>query len=143
MMGASEMKLTQYKVIKTVFELNESYTFTNKRIEIQPSFKRDIKKIDDHHYRIDLGILISPSIQKDSIPFICEIVIASVFELSHWENDAMKDLAINNSTAIMFPYLRTLVATVTMNGNVPPYVLPVMNINKLFQDNYLNEQKTS
>ena len=41
-------------------------------------------------------------------------------------------MAIDNATAIMFPYLRNLLSTITMNGNIPPYILPIVNVSKLF-----------
>lgn len=56
-----------------------------------------------------------------------------VFEFEDWEDDDKNGMAINNATAILFPYLRNLVSTVTLNGNVPPYILPVMNIVELFK----------
>ena len=132
MTGASEMKLLNYKVLKTTFELNETFEFKNGKIDIQPSFNRDIVKIDDQHYKIALGIKISKEINKGPIPFDAEVVISSVFELPNWESEAANSIAVNNATAIMFPYLRTLIATVTMNGNVPPYMVPIMNVSKLF-----------
>lgn len=135
MTGASEMKLINYKVLKTVFELKEEFEFKQGKIDIQPFFNRDISKIDDKFYKITLGIKISNDLNKNPIPFNVEVVISSVFELPNWESEAANSIAINNATAIMFPYLRTLLATVTMNGNIPPYMLPIMNISKLFKDN--------
>lgn len=134
MTGASEMKLLNYKVIKTTFELNEAFEFKTSKIDIQPSFNRDIVRIDDQHYKITLGIKISKEVNKNPIPFESEVVISSVFELPNLESEAANSIAVNNATAIMFPYLRTLMATITMNGNVPPYMLPVMNVSKLFID---------
>jgi preprotein translocase subunit SecB len=135
MTGVSEMKLINYKVLKTVFELKEGFEFKQGKIDIQPFFNRDISKIDDNLYKITLGIKISDDLNKNPIPFNAEVVVASIFELPNWESEAANSIAINNATAIMFPYLRTLMATVTMNGNIPPYMLPIMNISKLFKDN--------
>jgi len=132
MTGVSEMKLINYKVLKTIFELNEEYEFKQSKINIQPHFNRDIIKIDDTHYKITLGIEISNKINNSPLPFNAEVIISSVFELTNWESEAANSIAVNNATAIMFPYLRTLMASVTMNGNVPPYMLPIMNISKLF-----------
>lgn len=134
MTGVSDMKLINYKVVKTSFELNEKYEFKQGVINIQPIFDRDVKRIDDNKYIIKLGIRILSIENKNPIPFNAEVIISSVFELPNWEDEATNQIAINSSTAIMFPYLRTLMATVTMNGNVPPYMLPIMNISKLFLD---------
>ncbi len=36
-----------------------------------------------------------------------------------------------NSIAILFPYVRAFVSTVTLQANIPPIVLPTMNISSL------------
>lgn len=134
MVGASDMKLINYKVLKTIFELNESFEHKKGKIVVQPDFKRDIKKINDTQYEILLSVKISPEINKGPLPFSAEVVISSLFEMNEWEKEDLNNLAINNATAILFPYLRTLLATVTMNGGIPPFVLPIMNVAKLFMN---------
>lgn len=141
MTGVSDMKLINYKVLKTVFKLNEKFEFKQETIDIQPMFNRDVIKIDENHYQINLGISISSITNKKPIPFDAEVMISSVFELVNWENEVTNGIAVNNATAILFPYLRTLVATLTLNGNVPPYMLPIMNISKLFKDDDFSNRK--
>lgn len=36
-----------------------------------------------------------------------------------------------NSIAILFPYIRSFVSTVTLQANIPPIVLPTMNLSNL------------
>ena len=132
MVAASDMKLINYKVLRTNFELNISFEQKKEKVMIQPNFKRDIKKINDIQYEIELSIKISPEINKGPIPFSAEVIIAGIFEMKEWEKEDINTIAINNATAILFPYLRTLVSNITMNGNIPPFVLPIMNITKLF-----------
>jgi len=132
MMGASEMRLIEYKVIKINFELNEKFIFKREKITIEPFFNRDISKIDDIHYKIQLGVKISSELNKSLVPFNTEIIISSIFELVDWEDSTRNVMAIDNATAIMFPYLRNLLSTITMNGNIPPYILPIVNVSKLF-----------
>jgi len=126
------MKLIEYKVIKIDFELNEKFVFKREKIFIEPFFNRDISKIDDTHYKIQLGVKISSELSKNLIPFNTEIVLSAIFELADWENPTRNVMAIDNATAILFPYLRNLLSTITMNGNIPPYVLPIVNVSKLF-----------
>lgn len=132
MMGVSEMKLVDYKVLKASFELNQNYEFKQNPISIKPEFSRNVKKINDSQYDIILSINISSQGNKHPIPFFVEAVISSTFELQNWESEEIKPIAINNATAIMFPYLRSLLSSITLNGNIPPYVLPIINVSKLF-----------
>ena len=139
MEGTSELRIIKYKVNKTLFCLNEGFEFTNDKINIEPSFSREVNKIDKNRYVIKLGINISKETNNNPIPFDAEVIISAIFEFSNWEEESNKKIAINNSTAILFPYLRTLLATITLNGNVPPYTIPVMNIAKMFDQKTDNE----
>jgi preprotein translocase subunit SecB len=132
MMGASEMRLINYKVLKINFKLNEEFETKEEKIFIQPFFHRDVIKIDDMQYKINLSVNISSELNKNQIPFNTEITISTVFELANWENEGVNKIAIDNGTAIMFPYLRNLLSTITMNANIPPYTLPIVNVLKLF-----------
>ena len=38
----------------------------------------------------------------------------------------------NNALAIMYPYIRSLVTGYTANSNVTPLILPVINVNAMF-----------
>lgn|GEM_PF-1337911 len=132
MKGASDMRLIEYKVIKTYFEYNELFQSMSGVIDIQPAFERQIIKVDDTKYRIKLTVKITSQMNKKPIPFEAEAVIMALFEFDQWEDSSRYYIAINNATAIMFPYLRTLLSTITTNGNIPPYCLPIMNVTKLF-----------
>lgn len=48
-------------------------------------------------------------------------------------NDAkdIPDYFFNNSIAILFPYVRAFVSTVTLQANVAPMVLPTLNLSDL------------
>lgn len=134
MTGISRINLLNYKVLKTSFELIENYEFKKEPINIAHNFSRKIDKIDENKYGIILGFDILQKNNTSPIPFNLEIVIMGVFEFKNWEDSDKKNLAENNATAILFPYLRNLISTVTLNGNVPPYVLPIMNIVSLFEE---------
>ncbi|MCT3721323.1 protein-export chaperone SecB [Elizabethkingia anophelis] len=36
-----------------------------------------------------------------------------------------------NSIAIIFPYVRSFISTVTLQANIPPVILPIMNLSSL------------
>lgn len=39
-----------------------------------------------------------------------------------------------NGTAILFPYLRSFITTLTSNAGIPPLVLPTLNIQKIIEE---------
>ena len=132
-MAESQMKLKRYVVNEFFYVLNEDFDFKSQRvIKIDPCFKRDIINHDKNQFTIRLNVAIDNS--GNEFPFSANIMISGTFLLENWQNENNMNLVKNNATAILFPFLRTLLYTITMNANVPPYVLPVMNIVELFKE---------
>jgi len=132
--ATSNLKLINYIVEKSHFDLNCRYDFGKlRKIQITPKFDRRIEKKSDDSFKLTLSVRIASDLQKDEIPFFAECVIGAVFKMSDWEKPENKFYVCNNTTAIIFPFLRALLANTTINANLPPYTLPVMNINKLFE----------
>ena len=131
----SVMQLKRYKVRKIYFEINDDFKMPKDyKIMINPKFNREFIKIDENNYFIELSVMISRDCQKEDVPFEAEVIIAGQFQFESWDCKANEKIAMNNSTAILFPYLRSLLSNVTTQGNVPPYLIPIINIEKLFPD---------
>lgn len=137
MNAPSEMSLTLYQVLKLSFELNEQFSFTSKPkkpILILPQFARHVNELDPNRFSIHLSVLIANEFHEEPIPFQAEVQIQGFFEMQNWNESKQKDQIIDNATAILFPYLRSLLSNMTLQGNVPAYVLPITNISNLFRD---------
>lgn len=134
MQGKSCLTLKNY-IVKTMnFSINEDFQFDqNITISINPEFKRQIRKIDNDTACVNLGFYINNA--KNDMPFSMEINIEGLFHLENWEHPDQLPIITSNAIAILFPYLRTIVSMVTANANISPYVLPVMNITALFEEN--------
>lgn len=128
-----QMRLIGYTVDKMSFILNKSFHLEpNHKIKVKPSFNREITKRDDNRFLLTLSLSFDE--YQESVPFYLDIQISGVFEVNNWENEPAYTISKINGTAILFPYLRSLVTTLTANANVPPYILPVTNPAKLFKD---------
>lgn len=132
MFGTSDLVLIDYKVERMHFDLNRSFVCENDTIELNPIFTRKLTKVDESSFMIQLGVKIDNV--GNLLPFGCEIVLSGRFSLHEWQEINKNIYVLNNTCAILFPYLRNVLFTVTMNANVPPYVLPVMNVVHLFKD---------
>lgn len=129
MSANSVLTLQSYVVKNMEFKLNESFRPQGEEIELHPEFRRIIHKIDENTASVDLIFRIK---EASDAPFMMNICIEGVFSMPNWDKDESRLLMISNTVAILFPYLRSLVTLITANANVPPYTLPVMNINELF-----------
>ncbi|WP_415711111.1 protein-export chaperone SecB, partial [Aquirufa beregesia] len=48
--------------------------------------------------------------------------------------EQIPDFFYNNSMAILFPYLRAFISLVTLQINIPPLILPTLNLSSLEAD---------
>ena len=61
-----------------------------------------------------------------------QIECKSVFKFE--ENTSFEDIPTyfyRNSIAIIFPYIRAFIGTITLQANIPPIVLPTLNLSSL------------
>lgn len=134
MQAKSCLSLENYIVKTMKFSINENFDFgTDATITLNPEFTRNINKIDDDTVLVNLIFCIDN--KNADMPFDMEVNIEGVFRLENWEQPEMLPLIRSNSVAILFPYLRSVVTMLTANANISPYVLPVMNIAAMFDQN--------
>ena len=135
-------RLMGYSVDKLSFILNKSFDVRQyAKIQITPKFDREVTKINENTFLMSLSVSIDDN--ENKIPFFMDIQISGKFEFTEWENAKLNMLAIGNATSVLYPYLRALVTTISSNANVPPYILPIMNINHLFKKKNQNDSKNN
>lgn len=122
----STLKLLKYRVKEMSFTLNESFSYSQKSISLSPTFKQNITKIDKDTAEVELIFVLKPD--ETEIPFSIRVNVEGRFSMNDWESEDNFNLMTDNTIAILFPYLRSIVTMLTANANVPPYVLPVVNI---------------
>lgn len=64
----------------------------------------------------------------------CEIIMIGCFKTTDEDLVIAKTLLKKNSVAIMFPYLRSYITTLSSQPNLPPLILPPVNINQLLDE---------
>lgn len=134
MKGESILTIKNYFIKKYSYEMNDDFDFsTKKAIQIEPIFNRELTKIDDKDFILNLEVDINPE-KSNKIPFVVYVNIEALFTMDDWESKENREIALLNTTSILFPYLREAVSALTRNANVPSYTMPVMNINALFEE---------
>lgn len=128
----SILKFNEYKVTNIQFKINNKFKYKQK-IQISPNFSRKIYKVDSNHFVTELKVDIS-DLSDVIMPFHTKISIEGIFELEDWENQEKLTYVLNNASAILFPYLRTTLSSVTQISGLPTYTLPVINIAKYFEN---------
>jgi len=66
--------------------------------------------------------------ENDKSPFYLSVEVWGFFEVIEEEIHRVRQFAEINSVAILFPYVRALISTITANANIPPVILPPINV---------------
>lgn len=101
------------------------------RIQFKPNgfFKKTEEK---SFYNLTFNFIAISS--KEENPFV-DIECNTLFEFAHPITfEEIPSFFYANSIAIIFPYLRAFVSTVTLQANKEPIVLPTMNLSSLEKD---------
>ena len=130
-MSESILRFIDYKIDSIKYNLNKGFVAKDdENVEIAIRLKRTVDKKDFGNFQLNLRIILGAD--DDSQPFFLDIVLMALFET---ESDI--DMLVDNATAIMYPYLRNIVANTTNMCNIPTMTLPVVNISNLFDEEKL------
>lgn len=100
---------------------------------LHPEFGRKLIELGNNKYDYTLSVEISPT-DDNPAPFELYISITGHFALEDADDPLEANLREvilkQNTAAILFPFLRAIVSTVTANANIPSLLLPVLNFTK-------------
>ena len=120
------------QVTKVQFEVNKEYFF-EKEVALEISNNvRVIKNKDEQKQDsiVVLSIGIFSSEEHTDVPFKISIEIQGCFI---WDEKLAKDtvqldaMLRQNAPAALYSYLRPIITLITVEANMPPLVLPLMN----------------
>lgn len=135
MLDKSKMQFLGYSVTKLHYEDVES---EKNEFSINPQFKRTIKEIDASNYLVEIELLLKPS-EAEPLPFQIEMAIAGKFVVESDDAEFKKQLIEKNTLAILFPYIRSTLSSLTLLANIPPLIMPIFDFTKVFSE----DEKTS
>lgn len=126
------IKLESFIINKASFQRKIDVAFSEGVLQIKPQFSRGIQEIEKDKYRIILGVRIAEDTDETALPFDVEVEISGVFRLNGIEEENKQAVLEHKACSIIFPYLRSTVSSVMAVAGVNPIILPVININAIF-----------
>lgn len=134
-MKNSEFQLINKPIIKkSYFELNED--FLNKDKEILLDIKNTVSVFTNEcsdEAKVTLDLWIFKDKDFDEIPFRINILIEGEFAWNEAIGDKEEILNIllnQNAPAILYSYIRPVITSMTVEANISPLVIPIMDFTK-------------
>ena len=135
-MENSTFQFDNFKILRSLFELNENAEVG----ELSVGFKSEGKlDFDKGKFNLGLGIFISDSAETIKI----EIDAIGYFSFENLERESLSNFLFINAPAILFPYLRAYISSLTTLSGIRPIVLPTLNLTSLREDLESNVEEVS
>lgn len=124
----SVLRFDKYIVDEVVFKSNPDFNPTDDKLKINFSIKKNVEHKNNGEMIVSLQVNIFEKANEKNYPFEMMVQLRGFFTMS--------DSTINldsNAIAILYPYIRSIVSVYTSSINVPPLILPVINVNALIE----------
>lgn len=118
-------------IIKEIhYRLNPQF-HSNDPVEIKMNIEHG-HIIQDDQMRIQIQLILFENAEANNDPFEMKVVMEGIFSKANENTDL--EAFVPNGLAILFPYIRAIVSTYTASANIPPLILPTININSIIND---------
>lgn len=143
-MNKGILKFYGFDVEKIDYEISESYLNQYEEISLSPDFLFKIVYCKDNplKFNIIMGVRIGDSNNERSYPFMVEAILRGYYEMNQDHKEDIEDFNvffIRNGSAILFPYLRSLITDITSKGRHNPLILPTLNFYQLLEESDLSK----
>ncbi len=124
-----------YKILKCNFFLEDQMDRGNIKSRIHSvgmNFKASYRKSEENNrFNIFLDTTIKGKSSGEIDLVTLNLIMRGDFEYDGKLNETLIKL---NGTAIVFPYLRSIITNITANFGIDPIILPVFNIKKMIEN---------
>lgn len=121
-------------ITKSIFVINKEFDFHS---EIALEISNEIKIVKSSSKEMSsLVVLTLKFFQEkklEDVPFNLEIEIEGVFGWGKEQEEQpmqLETLLKENAPAILYSYLRPIITSISIEANLPPLVIPLMNFRK-------------
>ena len=127
-----EMKFVKFALLKVNFFLNQEYKEASADAMLSPDIAMS------HEFREkekQLVVILGLRQTKGNIPYRFEVESGGIFQFENVpEEKLLKQLAVINCPAILFPYVRETIADLTRRAGFPPLHLNPINFIQLAKE---------
>lgn len=132
------LKFSEYQVDNIKYSVNKNFD-KNKIMRRSPKiFYKIARDKNSDNFNIIISAIFDST---NNLPFHLQIDIRGFFEtLNDFTEDEKLNIIISNGTAILFPYLRSIITDITSKSNFSPIILPTMNFSKIIEEDFKNNR---
>lgn len=126
------LSLVYYRVNEIEFKFNEAVK-PNTAFQIKPKIECKVAKKEETLF-VNITLKINEDISSP-VPFNLKVMLAGTFKTADGAPlDSIDQKAqVGEVFEILYPYLRSIVSSLTVNCNIPAYILPSVDSEQLIE----------
>lgn len=139
--------------IQRLYLLDSSFESPNAPAIFQQEWKPELnldlatssKLLEKDLHQVDLKVTATVKV-GDQVAFIAEVTYAGIFIIQNFEEEVQKQMLGSFCPNILYPYIRTIVTNMVMEGGFPNLYLAPVNFDALYmqqQENATNNGSES
>ena len=125
--------------IQRLYLLDSSFESPNApeifQTEWNPELNLDLstksKELGDDVHQVDLKVTATVKV-ADKVAFIAEVTYAGIFIVQKFEDEVKKQMLGSFCPNILYPYIRTIITNMVMEGGFPNLYLAPVNFDALY-----------
>ena len=98
----------------------------------EPAQRAPIAVLAENMQEVVLTITLEAKI-ADKIAYLVEVKQAGVFLVRGYSEDETRRIVASFCPGVLFPYVRQAISDLILKGGFPPFLLPPVNFDALFQ----------
>lgn len=101
--------------------------------KIIPKFTRSVGMLSETTGYMELvtEIMNTPD---NPFPVDIKVSITAVFDMDNFPKEQYDSFLKLNAVQIVFPYVRNIISNITTSAMIPPIILPIVDVKKLFPE---------
>lgn len=120
----SSFQFEGFFISRSFFQLSKDTENPQLSVDFSPRGKLDL---ESSMFHLNMGIIISDP--SDIVKI--EIEATGIFKFDNFKEEELKPYLYQNAPAILFPYIRAYISSLTTLSGIQPIVLPTFNLSDL------------
>lgn len=110
--------------------------------KVNPQISRNTGKLGEERYYTELMFSLTNT-EDNPFPIDLKVRMTGTFNLRNIDKEQIENFLKIQGVQILFPYVRTMVSNITSSAMMPPIILPVVDVLKLFGDTMAEDNTVS
>lgn len=131
----STFQFNGFKITRSLIERNDSNTSPSQKLSLSFAPQGIINKTENN-----FKLILEVKIEDENKTFNIEIIAVAYYHFTNNNLESLNDFFFINAPALLFPYIRAYISTLTNLSGFEPINLPTLNMTSLGDDLRKNTQ---